>query len=518
MVEESFEHSMTMSLLTRRHGVAPDQLFTFRLVGDGLRSRAQDWTMIAFGLTTGLLLIAPVWRASLRLGIDHNEGWNAVLAARLMSGKPLYPAFDALSANNYPPLSFYAAGWLGRWLGDYLFAGRILALIGLFTSAVAVAVMVKWLTGRSHAALMSGLFLLGYSAALYPQYVGMDDPQWLGHGIMLLGLLTFLVSKQRGWLFVLSAGLMLAAGFVKHILMPIPLAVTLWLMLYRREMLALWLATCVVLLVSALGLCVAIYGSDFFEGVFRDVRDWSWGAAYATSRHWFFWTALPLLLPGTLLLPSVWRCAEGRLVVIYAGFSAALAVYVFGGAGVSMNAIFDLEIALCLIVGIGIGQLDQTSRSTPIGIMLHHGPRPQQPAAWWGLLLVVILAFYLPRSLQSARGLWEHGRALEAAAAREIDFLAKQPGAVACEDLSLCYWAGKGFEIDFFLTGQKLNRGLIKPRMVTERLRSRYYAAIQTDANDGNSPSLPPSINREIADNYEVVHTTLSAVLTPRPR
>jgi hypothetical protein len=517
MVEESFEHSMSMSFPARRHGVAPNQLFTWRPVGDGLQSRAQDWTIIALGLTTGLLLIAPVWRASLRVGIDHNEGWNAALAARLMSGKPLYPAFDALSANNYPPLSFYAAGWLGRWLGDYLFAGRILALIGLFTSAVAVAVIVKWLTGRSHTALMSGLFLLGYSAALCPRYVGMDDPQWLGHGIMLLGLATFLVSKQRGWFFLLSAGFMLAAGFVKHILMPIPLAATLWLMLYRRDVLVLWLTTCVVLLASALALCVAIYGSDFFEGVFRDVRDWSLGAAYATSRHWFFWTALPLLLTGTLLLPSVWRCPEGCFVVIYAGFSAALAAYVFGGAGVSMNAIFDLEIALCLIVGIGIGQLDDTSRSTPRGIMVHYGPRPQ-PAAWWGLLLVVILAFYLPRSLLSARALWEHGRALEAAAAGEIDFLAKQSGAVACEDLSLCYWAGKGFEIDFFLTGQKLSRGLIKPRIVTERLRSRYYAAIQTDSIDGKSPSLPPGINREIEDNYEVVWTTLSAVLTPRPR
>src|SRR6516225_1804307 len=179
MVEESFEHSMTMSLPARRHGVAPDQLFTRRLVKDGLRSRAQDWTMIAFGLTTGLLLIAPVWRASLRLGIDHNEGWNAVLAARLMSGKPLYPAFDALSANNYPPLSFYTAGWLGRWLGDYLFAGRLLAFIGLFTSAIAATAIVKRLTGRTRAALMSGLLLLGYNAAKNARYVGMDDPQWL---------------------------------------------------------------------------------------------------------------------------------------------------------------------------------------------------------------------------------------------------------------------------------------------------------------------------------------------------
>jgi hypothetical protein len=47
-----------------------------------------------------LQLIALVWRATLRFGTNYNEGWNAVLAARCMSGEPLYPAFDALSANN----------------------------------------------------------------------------------------------------------------------------------------------------------------------------------------------------------------------------------------------------------------------------------------------------------------------------------------------------------------------------------------------------------------------------------
>jgi hypothetical protein len=78
---------------------------------------------------------------------------------------------------------------------------------------------------------------------------------------------------------------------------------------------------------------------------------------------------------------------------------------------------------------------------------------------------------------------------------------------------------GKGFAIDFFLLGQKLNRGLIDPRVITERLRSRYYAAIQTEGIDGTSSRLPPSINREIADNYEVVATRDNgALLIPRTK
>jgi hypothetical protein len=67
---------------------------------------------------------------------------------------------------------------------------------------------------------------------------------------------------------------------------------------------------------------------------------------------------------------------------------------------------------------------------------------------------VPILGSYLPRFLQAIRALWKEGWAVEAQVAEQIDLLAKQSGPVACEELSLCYW-GKGFEIDFFLIGQK---------------------------------------------------------------
>jgi hypothetical protein len=461
---------------------------------------------------TAVLMIAPVWRATLRIGTDYNEGWNAVLTARLMSGEPLYPAFDALSANNYPPLSFYAAGWLGHWVGDYLIAGRLLAFLGFFISAVAVAAIVKRITSHTPAALLSGLLLLGYNAAVNPQYIGFDDPQWLGHGIMLLGLLAFLASEQRGWLFLLAAGLMLAAGFVKHLLLPIPLAASLWLVLYRRQMLALWLATCAVLLVSALLLCFAAYGSDFFEGVFRDARGWRLDRAAAGSG--WLGRALPLLLLATLALPSAWQRAEGRLVVYYAAISAVQAVFVLGGAGVGINAVFDLEIALCLIVGLGVQQFDENDRSAAVEV--GSGIVRSSDAVPWGLLLVLV-GLYLPSRLSEVRQLWWESERREAEATEVIDLLTKQRGPVACEDLNFCYWAGKGFEIDFFLLGQKLEQGFINPRVVTELLRNHYYAAIQTMAIDGSSSRLPSGINREIAANYELVRTgTEGAVLLPR--
>jgi hypothetical protein len=193
-------------------------------------------------------------------------------------------------------------------------------------------------------------------------YVGLDDPQWLGHGIMVLGLLAFLASEQRGFLFLFSAALMLAAGFVKHLLFPIPLAATLWLLLYRRAVLAHWLAACSALSVSALIVCFVAYGSDFFQGVFHDVRSWSWGSAISAGAIRLE-SALPLLLLGAFALPSTWRIAAGRVIVFYAAISTVSAVYVSGGAGVDINAIFDLDIALCLMIGVAIAELERGEAS-----------------------------------------------------------------------------------------------------------------------------------------------------------
>ncbi len=57
--------------------------------------------------------------------LDPNEGWNAAHALRAMAGQPLYPPPGALLVNNYPPLSFYVVGALGRISGDTIMAGRL---------------------------------------------------------------------------------------------------------------------------------------------------------------------------------------------------------------------------------------------------------------------------------------------------------------------------------------------------------------------------------------------------------
>ncbi|HEV7600805.1 MAG TPA: hypothetical protein VGO49_11195, partial [Bradyrhizobium sp.] len=75
----------------------------------------------SIAVLAALFLVWPVWRAFLPLEIWGNEGWNAYHADQAMRGAAqLYPPPDGLVANNYPPLSYYLTGWLGRLFGDPL--------------------------------------------------------------------------------------------------------------------------------------------------------------------------------------------------------------------------------------------------------------------------------------------------------------------------------------------------------------------------------------------------------------
>lgn len=102
---------------------------------------------------------------------------------------PALSAIGQMVFNNYPPSSFYVVGLLGWLLGDMIVAGRIIALVALLFCAYAAGRVVCVMGGTRTGSWFAGLLVIIYSAVFYSDYVGMDDPQWLGQGIVMLGLL-----------------------------------------------------------------------------------------------------------------------------------------------------------------------------------------------------------------------------------------------------------------------------------------------------------------------------------------
>lgn len=71
IVEETFEPGMTVSLVARRHGVAPNQLFTWRrLVAQGALTAAGNWLGLSLAQmgTLGILnvFVCPPLRSLFR--------------------------------------------------------------------------------------------------------------------------------------------------------------------------------------------------------------------------------------------------------------------------------------------------------------------------------------------------------------------------------------------------------------------------------------------------------------------
>jgi len=155
-------------------------------------------TLLAVPLLIALAALA--YRSTLYMFLGYNEGWNAFHAAAAMSGGLLYPPPSALITNNYPPLSFFLVGSVANLVGDAVFAGRLVSWAAFLSVASLIAIILQRLGNDRLAAFLAAMLFLAYSVVHFSTYVGMDDPQWLAHSIMMLGLFVYVrePATERG--------------------------------------------------------------------------------------------------------------------------------------------------------------------------------------------------------------------------------------------------------------------------------------------------------------------------------
>jgi len=137
-------------------------------------------------LAAAYFLAWPLWRARFLIEIWPTEGWNSYLQDAAAAGLPIYPPAGSLVGNNYPPLSFYAIGFIGKAFGvDNLFAGRVVSFVALVAVAIEIFLAVRILVGGRAGAAIGALWYLAIMARNSTIYVGTNDPQLGGEAIML---------------------------------------------------------------------------------------------------------------------------------------------------------------------------------------------------------------------------------------------------------------------------------------------------------------------------------------------
>ncbi len=441
--------------------------------------------LTAAALVTAALLLRDALAIFARVPLDPNEGWNAYHALAAMSGHPLYPHAPAMMVNNYPPLSFYLIGALGKLTGDEIVAGRLVSLAAFLVMAPGLAALLR----QRGASLLAGLFgglALALTLLIGSDYVAMDDPQLLGHALQILGLV--LLTRARPAIF--GAALLMAAGlFVKHNLVAMPLAAALWLAGQDRKAAIRFVLTGLGAGVAGLLALQFLGRVDLLHEIFSP-RLTSFANFQTGLSHFLPWA----LLPTAALLWLIARFPNDRdvrFVALYAVIAIVLGMVFSSGDGVDANVFFDAVIALALAGGLAFNRFE------PLWVVLAY--------------LFPLAALLVTNSNDSN---FAFTAAFRAAAPRDIGFIADKPGPALCEDLALCYWAGKTASVDVFNMSEAFATHARDDHELAAEIGRCPFGSLQFDSLDAFA--LGPRVRSAVLAHYRVDHRDDNGVFLVR--
>jgi hypothetical protein len=456
--------------------------------------------------------IGPLSLLFAHVSMDYGEGWNAYwTAAAMRSPSGLYSRSHILIVNNYPPLSFYVNGLVGRLTGDYIVAGRIVAL----TSLLSVAGLTGWIvfqSGRSVTwSLVSGLLIVLY--AIYPlgQFFALSNPQWLGQAIMLAGLPPLIGSDRklpdRQSCFV-SAGCIVIGVLVKQNQFALPMAIASWLLIRDRKTFTIWCLAVAGLAVTACLALETIYGSAIF------VELLGFNRTYAL--HYFLkgLSRLSCIIPiAAVGIVAIWqRPSDTRwlLIAIYAGLGLVLGALQHFGAGVGENADYDALIGGTILCGAFLGSV-ATGK-------IDSFPGRRYRAAILGLLLVPIV-IVAPKTMSESLTEAYQASTADAQWSAMISDVRQARGPVLCEVLAICFWADKPMELDFFAYGQKLRTGM-DPSPLRNLIAQKSAAILILDRHfeHNGETRLPQPLPLLMREKYKLVRTAPTDIDELAPR
>ena len=443
-------------------------------------------------LGLGAICLLAFVRTSLtivrHIPLNWNEGWNAYHTADLAAGRPLYPNPAATTFfTNYPPLSFYLIAPLGRVLGDHMIAGRVIAFMSLLAWIVLVAIAARRLRCSWTSAGFGALVLAAGLFVFSDFYVGVNDPQILGHALQMFGLVVLLAGRRTSTSLVACAVFFTAGVLVKNNLVVLPLVTVVWLFIEDRASALRLLVFGAVAGAAATLLCIAVFGPQIITHVLSP-RAWLPSKAVSMGGEWLLRMILPVVVVAWLVV-KVRGDAASRFVVIYSAIAIAIGIALAAGEGVYWNTMFEAECALALTAAVAV---DRVRRPVTVAAAFLAAPA-------LALALNATVHWLSPR-------FWFDPRWSEAAtAAADIDFVRRHDGAGLCEDMALCYWGGKPAGVDFFNMHERLRREPWRVDPLIRRLNDREYAVAQVEDDDRN---LGPQFMDALRRNYRVDHSS----------
>ncbi len=463
------------------------------------------------GIIAAIVFAQRIIQLPIRISLNYNEGWNAYHAAHAFGPETLYPSLSASFSNNYPPASFYIVGGLGQIIGDNIIAGRIISLLSLGAIALGIAWIITNRSKQITLGVFTGLFFLVTFGNYFSKYVAINDPQMLAHAIQMGALVWIMKQSAEEKTIVSITGPSLLVGaslLVKHNLLALPAAIALWLFIYKRRSAFVFAAIVTAVIVVSFAFFHLIYGPNFLIGLLKAPRTYTLLGGLVRINRWLApqgW----LVGLGLMVVARQWRNRDVQLIGLFAGFSVCLGLAIAGGAGINYNAIFDLTISLCLLSGWALMSLDSgllNRVNTGVSTQSRTTWRlsEQQLAGITALSLIFLLL--LPTKLQTLITIESTTPALTAQATEDIALIAKTEGAIVCEELAMCYFAGKPIALDLFNFGQKLRTGVVSEAEWIHQIESKEFSLLYLKRD---SRLLTASTYQAIEAHYEPFRTSI---------
>lgn len=372
--------------------------------------------------------------------------------------------------NNYPPLSFYAIGFLGKVLGlDNLFVGRAVSLIALPAIAIEIFLSVRVLVGGRAGAAIGALWYLAIMARNSTTYVGANDPQLAGEAIMGAALLWFLLRCRAGQSPVPALLLMIVAGFWKHNIIAIPVTAIAWLFISRSP--HAFRATIISIAACVIGIatCVVVFGSDFLPNLLAN-RQHVWSNVIGNIGH-LQWSAL------ALLIWAAWAASDrksnaAKFTALHIGCGLFACILQWFGHGVSGNAEFDLILALGIGVGVAFTRIETSWLANRIGA------RCSRDAMIAALLIRLIASDRQETALLILSSDFRSSfYANQRNVLNESAQVAAMSGDVVCTNKVVCRLAGKPFVADEFKLEELVATGNATTADVASMLEARQISS-----------------------------------------
>jgi hypothetical protein len=466
--------------------------------------RLQAALLAAMVLAVLAVMLGSLHHTFLQVPVDNNEGWNAYHALLALSGGDLYPAADSLISTNYPPLSFFIVGFAGKLIGDNIIAGRLISILSLLAVSINVFRLTRLLGGERFFAAFSSLLFLLYVGANAAVYVAMNDPQWLGQAFTTAGAVFFLIAQERSepMRYVLLSSLLCVIGvLVKQNLVVLPLVLFVWSLFNGRR--HLWSWTLLSLSMGSILLLLPIlkYGPIMLQDIFLHERVIS-VRRFETNVIRFVMPLVPLMVYATILSVAMPRDKRIRFALAYVLIAGAAGLFFLSGELCDVNMVFDLVIALCITAGLF---------GSYVTSLLAEIYRP-----WSAAVALILASVCLPALGQSIIDSHERVREdhrLKLAYQDLIHQIAASPGPVACEMTSLCYWAGKSFELDAHNYLEKIKKGKVAPDRLKKLIDEEFFSYLEATIPPGRArPAAWTMVGEDLSGDVDAHYVVVNQV------